>query len=157
VRVTAIAWDGHTLAADTRCETEDGAIVYGTKIWRTPRGLFGGAGDDVAVGMVLTWLRLGNSKRHKAPVFAADTEFTGILVERSALWLIDKNVSPVRYFQQKTAIGTGGPYAIALMATGLSARESVQKIIDDRLAPGVGGEVQTLTLKKRKAGIRKKN
>ena len=144
------------MAADTLCEiAADGINLYGEKIWRTPAGLYGGAGDDAAVDMVLTWLRFGRRSRKKAPAFNAEIDFTGLLISPDkSVWLIDKNVSPVRFYPQKTAIGSGGNHAIALMAMGLSAAKAVQKIIDERLAPSVGGQVQTLTLKKRKAGIR---
>lgn len=150
--MTVICWDGATLAADSLCEIpEDGINLYGAKIWRTPSGLFGGAGDDAAVDMVLAWLMRGKHSRNKAPAFAAEVDFVGLLIASDkSVWLIDKNVSPVRFYPQKTAIGSGGNYAIALMATGMSAPEAVKKIIAERLAPGCGGDVQTLQLRAKK-------
>ena len=155
-RVTVIAWDGETLAADTYCTTSDGDIIYGPKIYETPCGLYGGAGDDPAIELVRLWLMKGGTIKKRPPAFGEKVNFIGLLIDRDRdLFILDNNILPVRYFPQKFAIGTGGKTAMALMHCGHSAAEAVQKIISDKLVDGCGGEVQTLTLKKKKGGIRK--
>ena len=154
--MTVIAWDGKTLAADTYCTTADGEVIYGPKIYKTPCGLYGGAGDDPAIELVRLWLMRGGKIKTRPPSFAQGIAFTGLLVDRDGdLFVLDTNILPVRFFPQKFAIGSGAQAAIALMHCGHSAAEAIQKIITHRLVDACGGEVQTLTLKKKKGGIRK--
>lgn len=153
--MTVIAWDGATLAADTLCTTADGAVIYGDKIWRTPLGLFGGAGDDNAVEKIRIWLMRGGKERHK-PTLAQDASVVCLVVRPDkTLCVIDHQLTPVPYHAQKFAIGTGGPPALAYMKAGKSAAQAVQMVIDGNW-DGCGGSVQTLALKRAKKGIRKR-
>ena len=155
--MTVIAWDGDTLASDTLCTGLDDGTMQGDKIWRTPSGLFGGAGDDPAIEIVRLWLMSGSRLKNRPPSFGEGVEFSGLLIAPNRdVFFIDKNILPVRYRPQRFAIGSGQQAALALMAVGLTAPEAVKTIIEKQIVSGVGGEVQSLTLKKRKAGIRKR-
>lgn len=148
--MTTIAWDTKTLAADTLCTTNDGAPVYGEKIWTVPQGLYGGAGDDPIIEAVLLWLRRGSKPKHR-PNLSAECNFTGLVVEHDGrLVILDWHLIPVRYFPQKFAIGTGGNAALALMHCGHTAESAIQKIIAERLDNDTGGTTTTLRLPARR-------
>ena len=154
--MTVIAWDGKTLAADTLMS--DGSDQFQTiKIFRLKDGrLFGGAGHAGYAARVLEWLGNGSKKKDRPDLATfAKASFEGLLIDGCCCFLLDGYLAPIPVSGNRAAIGSGASHALTLMATGLSAAQAVQTIIDKQLADGVGGEVQTLTLSKRKAGIRK--
>lgn len=144
--LTTICWDGKTLAGDTLCTTSDDTVIYGDKIWRTPIGLFGGAGDDPAIEILLLWIQNG-AKVAERPTLPEDADFTGLLIKPDrTIAVLDTQFVPVTYYPQRFAIGSGAAYAIAYMTEGFTSTEAIQRIIDRRLDPHTGGTVTSLTL-----------
>lgn len=129
--MTAIAWDGKTLASDRRANYS-GMVGSVTKIFRVNGLLIGGAGEQSFVLAVVEWVRAGRDpatfpaqQRDKddwQPVLVIELDGTPSLYERTPF--------PVRYEQRCIAIGSGREFARAAMHLGKSAAESVQVACD---------------------------
>lgn len=148
--MTVIAWsqDSRTLAADTRIVV-GARITNGDKIWRVRNRLYGAAGDAASCAAVYYWLQKGGRAQDR-PTLDKDAEFEGLLIEPDgAVCILDERLIPVS-IRGDYAIGSGAEFAIALMATGMSSENAVLTIIEKNLADGCGGEVQRLSLGRRK-------
>ena len=154
--MTTIAYKDGVMAADTQC-TSGGSTDATTKIFRLKSGgLFGFAGSAGYGMLVYEWLCLGAKLKHKPKVLDDDDGIEAIVVSPSGeVSMMDNYLAPISVTSGVTAIGSGGDQAKALMRSGMSASDAVDFIVTNRLDIFTGGEVQTLTLKKRKAGIRK--
>ena len=149
--MTVIAWDGTTLAGDTRLS--DGADnLTGIKIYRLPDGrLFGGSGHAGYIARVLEWLGRGSKPKDRPDCSKFDRgSFEGLLIDGGHCFLLDTFLAPIPITSPRVAVGSGASHAMALMAAGMTAPEAVQTIITRQLADGVGGEVMTLALTKRR-------
>lgn len=151
--MTVVAWDGVTLASDSQmC---DGADRFHTiKVFELKDGrLLGIAGHAGYAARVLEWLGNGSKKKDR-PDFSvfAKGSFEGLLIDGGCCFMLDGYLAPIPMTGKHAAIGSGASHAMALMSTGMTAPQAVAHIIQNNLADGVGGEVQSLTLKKRKAG-----
>lgn len=148
--MTTIAWDGTTLAADTLCTgPDDDGVYYGTKIWKTPVGLFGGCGDEDPIQEVLEWLRDGMPKDRKpGPYTSKKQTFGGLLIRpNKVIVLISSRLGMIEYFEgQKVVLGTGGSFALAFMHQGLTAPEAIAKVIELKLDINTGGKIEQLGL-----------
>lgn len=156
--MTVIAWcpETRTLAADTRCAdgTDNGEV---RKIWRLRNGhLFGGAGDAGFCAAVRFWLER-NAKNPAAapdrpPMYGdAPPSFIGLLISPSGqAFILDHYLAPIETLGGPQAVGSGASHALTLMRNGLNSAQAVRRIIEQQLADGVGGEVQTLTLRRLK-------
>lgn len=120
--MSTIAWDGHTLAADTRC-TSSGLPYRVNKCCRLSDGsLFAGAGTMSAYEAVRAWL---NNEAERPSSSLKD--FTGLLIDKDArIWLMDETVNRYEIFTPFHAIGSGRDFAIAAMVLGKSALEAVE-------------------------------
>lgn len=149
--MTVIAWDGKTLAADSRM-TDDCGHTSVTKIWRVPGNrLFGGAGQAGYVSLVRDWIFDGAKNKNRPDCSRyEDAYFGGILICGGECFALDPFLSTMKITAKHYAIGSGAPQALALMSAGMSAPEALAHIIKHELADGCGGDVQTLTLNKRK-------
>lgn len=145
--MTVIAWDGKTLACDSRITV--GSRLAGTqKIWRIRGRLFGSAGDAVSTETAKAWLARGGSLNDR-PKLHDNADFEGVLIERDGrVFHLDERLIPVPIEGGAWALGSGSDFAIALMAVGMTAESAVLTIIEKELAEGVGGKVQTLTLRR---------
>ena len=143
------------MAADTRCSGGFSSDPT-TKIYQLKSGgLYGFAGSAGYGMLVYEWLCNGAKLKQKPKLLTDDDGIEAILVTPSgAVSLMDNYLAPISVTSGRTAIGSGGDQAKALMHSGMTAREAVQFIVDHQLDLFTGGEVQTLALKKRKAGIR---
>lgn len=152
--MTTIAWDTKTLAADTLSTgPDDNGVYFGPKIHRTPHGLFAGCGDDGPIQAALEWIRAGAPSDERPPPIDAKETLGGLLIRPDGgVAVLSEKFFLIDYFQQQAAMGSGGDFALAFMRMGMSAPEAVQRVIDLRLDINTGGDVQTLTLNKRKAG-----
>lgn len=122
--VTTIAWDGKTLAADSRI-TSGGLPSYVTKAWRLPDGrLLGCAGSMASAHAVYRWLAEGGDKP------SAPKDFTAMRITNRIdgphIEIADEGMDFYRIHAAKWAIGSGRDFAIAVMALGRSAREAVE-------------------------------
>lgn len=121
--MSTAAWDGRTLAVDTRC-TSGGLPYRVNKCCRLLSGsLFAGSGSMAAYEAMRLWL--DNSRTGARPDNLKD--FTGLMIDLdSRIWLIDENSYQYEVFAPFIAIGSGRDFAIAAMALGKSALEAVQ-------------------------------
>jgi 20S proteasome alpha/beta subunit len=140
--MTTIAWDGHTLAADTRCSS-GGMVFRVSKIRRCPDGrLIGGSGESGAVEAFMTWLQTGNPDGR--PEFQdRDDDNVHVLEVRldGTVWWHGR-FAPFRVCQEFIAIGSGQHFAMAAMAMGAGAKRAVE--IACRFDAGSGEPVETL-------------
>lgn len=122
--MTTIAWDGKTLAADSR-------YVNGNTAWRGGKlyrlangGLFAGCSDAGAVNAVVEWL---NGVEKQKPVIDKETGFAGLLIRADkSVWYLDRYLSPQAVSQSFIAIGSGRDFALAAMHLGRSAAAAVE-------------------------------
>jgi hypothetical protein len=151
VRVTAIAWDGHTLACDSLLT--DGSDQFHTvKIFRLKDGrLFGGAGHAGYIGRVLEWLGNGSKPKDRPDCAKFDSaEFSGLLIDDRCCFMLDTYLAPIPVVGKCAAVGSGASHVMTLMTAGYKAPDAIRFVILHGLADGVGGEVQTLSLSGRK-------
>ena len=154
--MTVIAFDGVTLASDSRCT--DGADNNEVrKIWRLKNGyLFGGAGEAGFCAAVRHWLEIsiGRKRSPDKPSIYGDTlpTFAGLLIRPDGMcFLLDPHLAPIETLGGPQAVGSGASHAITLMRNGHSAASAVKTIVDQQLADGVGGAIQTITLRRKRA------
>ena len=155
--MTVIAFDGVTLASDSQM-TDDCGVTSCSKIFTIGKDcLFGGAGMAGYVALVRDWLMAGAPAKSRPDCSKYEGAwFGGIIIKGGKCLALDSFLSAIPITAKFYAVGSGAAQANALMSTGMTAPQAVAHIIQNNLADGVGGEVQSLTLKKRKAGIRKR-
>lgn len=153
--MTTVAYKDGVMAADSQC-TSGTSTDATVKIYRLKSGgLYGYAGSAGYGALVYEWLCTGAKLKHKPKLLDGDDGIEAILVAPDGeVSVMDNYLAPIPV-TGPTATGSGGDCAKALMHSGMTARQAVQFIVDNRLDIFTGGEVQSLTLKKRKAGIRK--
>lgn len=154
--MTVIAWDGKTLASDSQM-TDDCGVTSCSKIFEIGKDcLFGGAGMAGYVALVRDWLMSGAAAKHRPDCAKYEGAwFGGIIIKGGECFALDSFLSAIRITAPHYAVGSGGAQANALMSTGMTAPQAVAHIIQNNLADGVGGQVQTLVLRRAKKGIRK--
>ncbi len=120
--MTTVAWDGCTLAADTRI-TEGTLIQRGQKLFRLSDGrLFAGAGDLESIHVVVEYLE---SETDDKPDGLEN--FTALLIDTDGrAWRLESRLVPMPVLEPYAAIGSGQPYALMAMELGRSAREAVE-------------------------------
>lgn len=143
--MTAIAWDGRSLAADRLANT-GGLRGSVTKIFRAGELLVGGSGDFAFVLAMVGWVQRGRDPAAFPEHQKNKDDWQPILViEKSApIQLYDRTPFPVRFEQRSIAIGSGRDFAMAAMYLGRSAKEAVEVAI--ALDVGCGGPVDVLEL-----------
>ena len=149
--MTAVCWDGTTLACDTLLT--DGSDQFHTvKIFRLKDGrLFGGAGHAGYIGRVLEWLAHGSKPKERPDCTKFDTaEFSGLLIDDGCCFMLDTYLAPIPIVGKCAAIGSGASHVMTLMTAGYPAPDAIRFVILHGLADGVGGEVQTLTVERKK-------
>ena len=149
--MTVIAWDGKTLASDSQM-TDDCGITSCSKIFTLSNGsLFGGAGMAGYVSLVRDWLLSGAPSKSRPDCAKYEGAwFGGIIIRGGECYALDAFLSAIRITAPHYAVGSGAAQANALMAAGFTAEKAVAFVIQNNLADGVGGEVQTLQLRKRR-------
>lgn len=145
-KITCIAWDGLTLAADKRA-TVSSLNRTTTKIHRVGKTLVGYCGDADQGLEMLAWIRKGakpvsfpTSQRNKD-----DWAATLVISPGSVIQLYERTPYPIRYEDKQYAIGSGRDYALAAMHLGKTAKEAVE--VACFFDPGCGNGVDTLRLK----------
>lgn len=118
--MTTCAWDGKTLAADTR-GTVGGFPFTKTKAYRLKDGrLYAGSGDAEDCAAVRIWLETGGEKPKVE-------NFVGMVIGADgSIWRYEDKLVPFQINQPFHAIGSGRDYAIAAMHMGKSAIEAVE-------------------------------
>lgn len=118
--MTTIAWDGKTLAADTRATA--GGFAFGNdKAVRLKDGrLYAGSGSAEDCEAVRIWLETGGDK----PTLK---DYVGLVIGSDAsIWRYEDKLVPFQVTSPFHAVGSGRDYAIAAMHMGKTAREAVE-------------------------------
>lgn len=117
--MTTIAWDGKTLAADTR-NTSGGMPWVGIKAYRLSDGrLFAGSGSTEDSEAAMHWLENGDNK-------PTVKDFSAILIENGECFRLEDKLVKIPVHAPFHACGSGRDYAMAAMHMGKSAREAVE-------------------------------
>lgn len=143
--MTAIAWDGKTLAADKRAIT--GSLIRTvTKIFRINGCLVGYAGDASFGEQVLAWFKAGEKAEDFPHQQRDKDDWAGLLVIRpdGKIQKYERTPYPITFEDEVFAFGCGRDFAIAAMYCGKTAKEAVE--IACILDNGCGNGVTVLTL-----------
>jgi hypothetical protein len=127
--LTTIAWDGKTLAGDTRCTQNGLPCRMATKVHRIVMpdgeiGLFAGSGARWQCDEVVNWIAAGVPPARR-PKFETDS-FNGIVIRESGVFTMDSGCQPFEVLEEFTASGSGRDFAIAAMHCGKTALEAVE-------------------------------
>jgi ATP-dependent protease HslVU (ClpYQ) peptidase subunit len=127
--MTIVAWDGYTLAADKRMNTEGGPGATVRKIAQLSNGsLVGWAGGLAFAQSVIKWLDAGADRElaNEAWFEHEDMAVQVIMIAPDkSVWLYE-HIDPVPVEDRFYAIGSGAPYAIVAMDLGQTAYQAVQ-------------------------------
>lgn len=128
------------MVADSQCTSSNGSKARVRKLVRIPGvGVFGGAGDFLAVLMLREWA--ANGFEGKRPAKTADSECL-LAREDGSIWYLAGSGPPFEILDKFTAIGSGAAFAEGAMAYGASALEAV-RIAADRDS-GTSGPFQQM-------------
>ncbi|MEY4760671.1 MAG: hypothetical protein RLZZ200_527 [Pseudomonadota bacterium] len=126
--MTTVAWDGHTLAADSQV-TFGNLVGHCTKAVKLEDGrLLASSGFAEDHFQVKQWLETGGLRgpRHEDPEQPVlDKDYTGILIDGDGAWVIQSNLIRWPLPRKHWAIGSGRDFAIAAMHLGRTAAEGV--------------------------------
>jgi hypothetical protein len=137
--MTTLAWDGKTLAADSRA-TSSGMPYKIVKIFVLADGsLFAGSGDYGQIIAVKHWLENPDSQKPNAD------DFAGLLVTpEGVLFKLEETLGLLPVYEAFHAIGSGRDFAMAAMHCGRTAREAVE--IAALYDVFTGGEVMAINV-----------
>lgn len=136
--MTTIAFDGKTLAADTRAH---GSIILKVrKVHRLSDGsMFGAAGSCQEILAVLAWLNGGDKP--------SDLDnFEALIITRAGAQRLGERLMRAPVLEPFYAIGSGSHFAIAAMALGKNAIDAVR--LAARFDIYTGGAIECLRLGK---------
>lgn len=138
--MTTIACNREEMAADSRFH-EDGVTFSCMKLYRIGQSVFGIAGETRGEFKFLAWLRAGRPDEAR-PTFEGEMdEFYALELNASGIFYWDKHLYGVEAVEPCLAIGTGGDFARAFMATGMTPGQAVQQVCDRGLDYATGGPV----------------
>lgn len=157
--MTTIAWDGKTLAADSRATESDESARTDkfTKIYRinskvTPvvgEVLMAAAGCEFAGQLFLEWLKKGGVPdlyaRGVVESPEGETPLDVLLVHKSGAYTANHLGCFIKVRDKFWAHGTGRQGALCLMAAGKTAAEAVKGV--SKFDNNTGGRVVSMTLK----------
>jgi hypothetical protein len=138
--MTTIAWDGKTLAADKQCSDGNHKFAV-TKIKRVNGELLGFSGGLYRCKEMLAWY-CGERKPEDFPKGESD-DFSELMVIRDGKIFLYGSKYPIEVEDNRFAVGSGSPYALAAMECGLSAEDAVQTAIKFDPSTGMGIDILT--------------
>lgn len=146
--MTTIAVKAGIVVADSQCTGGNGSKCRVRKLSRIPGvGVFGGAGDFLAVQALREWAC--NGFEGKRPPKTSEAECL-LAKEDGSLWYLSSSGRPFEILDKFTAIGSGAGYAEGAMAHGANALAAV-RIAAERDS-GTSGPFQQMRVKlKRRA------
>lgn len=147
--MTTIAWDGTTLAADTRSVC-DCVPVRVSKLFRVDHLVYAGVGNLAECHVIAQWLAAGSPASDRPS--CEDDGRCGIVVDLrtgKASRLIGKaKVIQIPIHEPFEAMGSGSQFAMAAMALGKTAAEAVKLAM--RFDVFTGGPIESVRVKKRR-------
>jgi hypothetical protein len=140
--MTTIAWDGFTLASDSKISNGNHVFGYGEKIHKLNDGSYlAAAGAQDVVYAVIDWLNGGEK-----PEIKDDDSFIGLIVsvDEDGIATGTEISNKLRKWPACTpwAGGTGEPFALTAMKCGKDAREAVR--IACEMDPYSGGQIYSM-------------
>jgi len=138
--MTTIVCDRSVMAADSRCTVGD--VYFPTqKVWVLPGVILGVAGSGRAMSRTLQWFIDGMPK---AKPDIEKGSFTGLLLTRDGIFMVDETcfIEPIK--RPFHAIGTGAGPAIAAMMCGKRPADAAE--IACQIDPSTGGPVRVYRL-----------
>lgn len=151
--MTTIAFDGRTLAADSRAtEGDESAKSRCVKMWRLRSRvapvqgdvLLAMSGDEFAALLFKDWLEEGGEPKLVARGVRDDEDFDVLVVHKSGLYNANHLCRLERSAEEQWAHGTGRQAALAAMRCGKSAVDAVR--IASGIDPYTGGRVVSMSL-----------
>jgi hypothetical protein len=134
------------VVADSQCTSSSGSKTRVRKLARIPGlGVFGGAGDFLAVLTLRDWAIAGFEG--KRPSKTSEAECL-LVKDDGSVWYLSGTGQPFEILDEFTAIGSGAGFAEGAMAYGASALEAV-KIAADRDS-GTSGPFQQMRIKRKR-------
>ncbi len=149
VRMSVIATDGVTIAADTQMGFTVIAPVVCLKLWRREEWVLGAVGsgfDAVAARVYMQKMDMGGGGRLAPgpdPIPELDEDFIAIAARPGDCRLLDDSLRIITC-GVPYAIGSGGHFAMGAMMAGKVPKEAVEIAI--ALDPYCGGDVTVLEL-----------
>lgn len=140
--MTTIAWDGKTLAADTR--GLNGNLPRKVrKLYDCGAYVFGGVGILSDVIECAAWLRKGAPDDARQTFDDADIQGLAVKVDTGEAFYIAGKRPVFQLIEEKFAsCGSGRDFALAAMALGKTSREAVELAM--RFDVATGGEVEEI-------------
>ena len=126
--MTTAAWHSKegVLAVDTQVTSANRKFRAHKVARLTDGGLIAGTGNLAHILKVHRWVQAGMTEGGR-PEFEGEGEFECLIVKGDgSVWLLDDEMEPMEVTDEFIAVGSGGPYAVAAMACGKTAAESVQ-------------------------------
>lgn len=131
--MTTVAWDGKTLAADTRATNNDMIIQGGcTKLFRVKRHkqeyLVGGAGDRHRVAQLVGVLGQKSGLTDLAELMPSETNHGFLIIHdctTSKTYSYESSDSSLIERTEQYAIGSGASFAMGAMLAGCTAEGAV--------------------------------
>lgn len=141
--MTTIAFDGKTLAADSR--TLGSSMIRSEetgKLFALPDGgWFAGCGGQEDVLLALRWMIAGMVEAQKP---ALDDHFAGLILRGNRLYRVEKRLVEWECKAAHVAAGSGFELALGAMAAGADAIQAVK--IAARFDPSTNARVQYVTV-----------
>jgi len=136
--MTTIAWDGKTLAVDSRATTS-GVIRSDRvkKLWKIGDEWIAVSGRFDETMLVVEWIRAGRPQDRK-PTLSED--FGAMILRRKKLYRIESKLAEWPIDAPFAAGGSGFEIALGAMAAGADAVTAVK--IASRFDTGTGGRVR---------------
>ena len=149
--MTAIVYDGYTLAADSRMSANTMIITDDAVKLCTPDGKYrnervlavGVSGSATALQGMADWINSG-ADTTKYEQLVGEWEANSIVVTDENCWYVAANGKPIR-ITGHIAVGSGGMMATAAMKMGKSAVEACEFAIKSDIA--CGGKVRFIRCK----------
>lgn len=144
--MTTIAFDGKTMACDTRVVCGSNYYNTDTKIYENDFAVIGVAGDAGVGAMLIDCPGILQAKHYdfdfEALVFVKDTEKVYKVAFYKSWDCALSSVIPIA--DRFAAVGSGAPYALAAMECEYSAHGGVA--VASRFDPNTGGKIITKQL-----------
>lgn len=135
--MTAIIWDGKTLAADRKLTREGCISGYEKKISKWSKGYMASAGRYDDFILFKEWVEDRDMK------WRPHENFQGIFTEGLKVFEVIKTLIPMPAIAP-LGIGSGGVFCELLVREGYTAKEAVQAV--GRFMTSVGGKVDVVTI-----------
>ena len=139
--MTTIAWDGKTLAVDSRMT--GGNVVRSErvqKLWKINDFWIAGCGDYQDVLLAVAWFRGGMPSADK-PKFNDPGGLVILMQKGRSVWRYEGNLVGWNVAAQFVAAGSGFEIALGALAMGATAAEAVK--IAARFDPGTNKRVRS--------------